>query len=90
MVIILNLDGMEINLVRYTNVECLKMSSNCWSSESPGNRGEEDEEEDEEEEEEEVCRSCLNISTTTLRTEHVDIIVVQETWAKLVWYRHNM
>jgi hypothetical protein len=52
--------------------------------------GEEDEEEDEEEEEEEVCRSCLNISTTTLRTEHVDIIVVQETWAKLVWYRHNM
>ncbi|KAH8943070.1 hypothetical protein BDL97_13G029400 [Sphagnum fallax] len=84
MVIILDLDGMEINLVRYTNVECLKMSSNCWSSESPGNRGEE------EEEEEEVCCSCINISTTTLRTEQVDTTVVQETWAKLVWYRHNM
>ncbi|CAK9862680.1 unnamed protein product [Sphagnum jensenii] len=78
MVIILDLDGMEINLVRYPNVECLKMSSNCWSSESSGNRGEE------------VCCSCLNISTTTLRTEHVDTTVVQETWAKLVWYRHNM
>jgi hypothetical protein len=44
----------------------------------------------EEEEEEEVCSSCLNVSTTTLRTEHVDTTVVQETWAKLVWYRHNM
>jgi hypothetical protein len=43
-----------------------------------------------EEEEEEVCCSCLNISITTLRTEHVDTTVVQETWAKLVWYRHNM
>jgi hypothetical protein len=42
------------------------------------------------EEEEEVCCSCLNISTTTLRTDHVDTTVVQETWAKLVWYRHNM
>ncbi|CAM6050559.1 unnamed protein product [Sphagnum compactum] len=83
MVIILDLDSMEINLVTYTNVECLKMSSNCWSSESPGNRGEE-------EEEEEVCCSCLNVSITTLRTEHVDTTVVQETWAKLVWYRHNM
>ncbi len=46
--------------------------------------------EEEEEEEEEVCCSCLNVSTTTLRTEHVDTTVVQETWAKLVWYRHNM
>ncbi|CAM6028910.1 unnamed protein product [Sphagnum balticum] len=35
MVIILDLDSMEINLVRYTNVDCLKMSSNCWSLESP-------------------------------------------------------
>jgi hypothetical protein len=45
---------------------------------------------EEEEEEEEVCCSCINISTTTLRTEQVDTTVVQETWAKLVWYRHNM
>jgi hypothetical protein len=43
-----------------------------------------------EEEEEVVCCSCLNVSTTTLRTEHVDTTVVQDTWAKLVWYRHNM
>ncbi|CAK9200974.1 unnamed protein product [Sphagnum troendelagicum] len=84
MVIILDLDGMEINLVRYPNVECLKMSSNCWSSESPRNRGEE------EEEEEEVCCSSLNVSTTTLTTAHVDTTVVQETWVKLVWYRHNI
>jgi hypothetical protein len=27
------------------------------------------------EEEEEVCCSCLNISTTTLRTEHVDTML---------------